>query len=48
MLDFDAITSFWWGDLPEPKFPFEPISLEPLAFERLPEREERPAIEDEE
>ena len=49
MLDFEAITDFWWGDLPEPKFPFEPVTLERLElvnpFERptsdkAPENEE--------
>lgn len=26
-MDFDAITEFWFGSLPEPKLPFEPLDL---------------------
>lgn len=26
-MDFDRTAEFWFGNLPEPKFPFEPINL---------------------
>lgn len=52
MLDFEAITEFWFGDLPEPEFPFKPISIGPLELidpsEELPEPEERFTPESEE
>ena len=52
MLDFDGITEFWFGNLPEPKFPFEPINIGPIEFanpfEGLPEPEDMLTIESEE